>query len=62
MYARYQLLKARLPILHVNGHVGLEGNELADRMSILAISEKQTEFRAYPDLSDIKALLALRAG
>jgi len=62
MYARYQLLKACLPILHVNGHVGLEGNELADRMSILAISEKQTEFRAYPDLSDIKALLALRAG
>lgn len=62
MYARYQPIKSAVPILHVNGHVGLEGNELADRMSILAISEKQTAFCAYSDLSDIKALLALRAG
>ena len=62
MYALYQQLKSDLQILHVNGHVGVEGNELADRMSIMAIAEHATDFIRYPDKINIDEILALRAG
>ena len=62
MFALYETLKKDLSILHVNGHVGVEGNELADRMSILAIEEKQEAFVAYQGEQDIEKLLAKRAG
>ncbi|WP_432468198.1 ribonuclease H1 domain-containing protein [Agarivorans sp. Z349TD_8] len=62
MFERYQALKDKIQVLHVNGHVGVEGNELADRMSIHAIAEKQTGFKAYPQALNIQAILALRAG
>ena len=39
-YALYQELASQITIYHVNGHVGIEGNELADRMSIVAIASK----------------------
>ena len=47
---------------HVKGHDGNEGNELADRMSIIAIGEKDTDFTRYKGELDIEALLAMRAG
>lgn len=62
MFALYQLLKNEIKILHVNGHVGVEGNELADRMSIMAIAENATDFVRYPDTINIDEILALRAG
>jgi ribonuclease HI len=62
MFALYQSLKKDLSILHVNGHVGVEGNELADRMSILAIEEKMPEFVAYQGELDIETILAKRTG
>ena len=62
MYALYQSLRDDLEILHVNGHVGVEGNELADRMSIMAIAENATDFIRYPDAINIDEILALRAG
>ena len=62
MFALYQTLKSRLAILHVNGHVGVEGNELADRMSILAIKEKVENFVPYNGELDIETILAKRAG
>ncbi len=62
MYSLYQSLKDDLKILHVNGHVGVEGNELADRMSIMAIAENATDFIRYPDAINIDEILALRAG
>jgi ribonuclease HI len=62
MFALYQTLKNELPILHVNGHVGVEGNELADRMSILAITEKKSDFVTYQGDLDIEKILAKRAG
>jgi len=49
-------------VLHVNGHVGVEGNELADRMSMVAIEAQDSEFSRYPEDVNIGALLALRAG
>jgi ribonuclease HI len=62
IYRLYQTIKDRVNILHVNGHVGVEGNELADRMSILAMESKEPEFTRYSDALDIEAILKMRAG
>jgi ribonuclease HI len=40
----------------------VEGNELADRMSILAIGEKTVDFVRYRDGLDVKGILAMRVG
>lgn len=62
IYSLHQTLKDKVQVLHVNGHVGLEGNELADRMSILAVQTRETEFALYREALDINAILAMRAG
>jgi len=62
MFALHQLLKEKVKVLHVNGHVGVEGNELADRMSILAIENRNADFKRYCETLDIEALLAMREG
>lgn len=61
-FALHQQLKDKIQVLHVNGHVGVEGNELADRMSILAIQQRQSDFSQYSKPIDVKAILAMRAG
>jgi ribonuclease HI len=62
IYALHQTLKDKVQVLHVNGHVGLQGNELADRMSILAIESHETDFALYREPLDIAAILATRPG
>ena len=62
MFALHQTLKDTIDVLHVNGHVGVEGNELADRMSIIAIEEKELSFKLYDEALDVSRLLAMRAG
>ncbi|HGF5167799.1 viroplasmin family protein [Vibrio parahaemolyticus] len=62
IYFLYQELKEHISIFHVNGHVGIEGNELADRMSILAIVNQEKSLSLYRESIDIDEILALRAG
>ncbi len=62
MFALHQPLKNKIPVLHVNGHVGVEGNELADRMSILAIKIKDKNFIQYQEKIDLPKILSLRTG
>jgi len=62
MFALHQLLKDKVQVLHVNGHVGVEGNELADRMSMIAIETRDTNFTRYRKELDIHAILAMRTG
>lgn len=62
MYALYQEIASKVEIYHVNGHVGIEGNELADRMSIVAIESKDASLTLYRETTDIAKILALRAG
>ena len=62
MFALYQSIKGKVSILHVNGHVGVEGNELADRMSIYAMEKQDTDFCKYPKVINIEKILALRTG
>ncbi len=61
-HAIYEEIKDKLQISHVAAHVGIEGNELADRMSIYAIDQKDTQFRRYPEPIDMASILSLRAG
>lgn len=62
LFALHQTLKDKIEIMHVNGHIGVEGNELADRMSILAITRKTASFARYDGALNLPAILALRAG
>lgn len=62
MYALYQQIKSKIVIHHVNGHVGIAGNELADRMSIIAIESQETALSLYRESSNIEEILASRRG
>ncbi len=62
IYALYLKLRKSVKVLHVNGHVGVEGNELADRMSIHGIDTKETAFTRFEIPADIKTVLDLRKG
>lgn len=62
MFERYQAIKSQVQVLHVNGHVGVEGNELADRMSMIAIQLKELAFTRYQKEVNIAQILSLRAG
>ncbi|QYJ87603.1 ribonuclease H family protein [Shewanella mesophila] len=61
-HALYDSLKEKLIISHVAAHVGIEGNELADRMSIYAVDQQSRDFIRYPEPFVLADILALRAG
>ncbi len=61
-YALYQEIASKITIYHVNGHVGIEGNELADRMSVLAIESQDESLSLFRETDDISEILALRTG
>jgi ribonuclease HI len=61
-YAIYRRIKKELTLTHVAAHVGTEGNELADRMAMLAVQRKEKELRLYEDNRDIPTLLKMREG
>lgn len=62
MHTLYQSIKEKVRVFHVNSHVGIEGNELADRMSILAIEAQEENFCLYRERIDIEQILSMRAG
>ncbi|WP_299787901.1 ribonuclease H family protein [uncultured Shewanella sp.] len=61
-HAIYEEIKEKLHITHVAAHVGIEGNELADRMSIYAIDQRNINFCRYPEPIELASILSLRAG
>lgn len=62
MFTLHKRLRDQVQVLHVNGHVGVEGNELADRMSILAMTTRERRFVRYRETIDVPAILATRSG
>jgi len=50
MYDLFSQIESLINIEHVPAHSGIEGNELADRLSTLAIQGKVTKFVEYNDL------------
>ena len=61
-YAIYRRIEKELTLTHVAAHVGTEGNELADRMAMLAVQRKEKQLRLYREAMDIPTLLKMRAG
>jgi ribonuclease HI len=61
-YALYTRIESQLQLTHVSAHVGTEGNELADRMSVLAVERRIEDLRLYDEEIDIKAILRMRRG
>jgi ribonuclease HI len=61
-YAIYRRIEKKLKLTHVAAHVGTEGNELADRMAMLAVQRKEKKLRRYQETKDLQTLLKMRAG
>jgi ribonuclease HI len=60
-HSLYEELKDRINILHVKGHAGVEGNELADRMAVYTIISKSVEYQKY-SYENIVEVLDLKRG
>lgn len=58
----YTRIESQLRLAHVRGHMGTEGNELADRMAMFAVESACEELRQYDKEIDIQAILRMRAG
>lgn len=61
-FSLYQNLKTNLMISHVKGHANIEGNELSDRMAVLARMKRETALVRYQETIDIKTILAMPSG
>lgn len=62
MYALYQALRSDLDIQHIKAHSGYEGNELADRLSMLAIRHQVEGFGVYDGGASVAEMLAMASG
>jgi len=61
-HALYLEIADQIQIRHVKGHAGVEGNELADRMSVMAIERRAVVLSPYTETRSIPALLAMARG
>jgi ribonuclease HI len=62
LYALHQQIADNVTLAHVSAHVGIEGNELADRMAMLAVERREVAWREFEGPLDIAKLLKMRAG
>jgi ribonuclease HI len=51
----YDTIKNKITVKHVKGHSGIEGNELADRMAMMAITYINSEYMeySYEDVTEV---------
>lgn len=61
-YALYNRLKQKVALSHIKAHAGLEGNELADRMTVYAREQKHEGFVRFDGPIDVAEILSMRAG
>jgi ribonuclease HI len=61
MYEMFKPYKDNIIINHVYGHSGIEGNELADRMAVEAVSAKQVEFVSFGMHLSIPEILQMKS-
>lgn len=62
IYALYCRIGSQVHLRHVSAHVGIEGNELADRMAMYAVMQRERDWRLFPGPIDIDKILRMRAG
>ncbi len=58
----YLSIQDQVVVQHVKAHIGIEGNELADRMAVYGADKKSYEFTRYLDPLDIDKILAYKSG
>lgn len=58
----YDRIRSNVVVSHVKAHIGIEGNELADRMSIFGIDQQAQHFCRYSEALDIQRILDFRTG
>lgn len=61
-YALYNQIKSKIELAHIKAHAGLEGNELADRMTVYTREKRESTFVKYEKQIDIADILSMRAG
>lgn len=61
-HALYGELKSMLTISHVKAHANIEGNELADRMAVLARMTHEANFVERTDPINVSDILAMASG
>ncbi len=61
-YALYNQIKSKVKLSHIKAHSGLEGNELADRMTVHARVKKTSAFVKYEEQIDVAHILCMREG
>lgn len=61
-YYLYNKIKNNMTLSHVKAHAGLEGNELADRMTMYAIEQKDAKFVQYDKKINIDEILSMSHG
>jgi len=61
-YSLYNSIKKDVDLSHIKAHVGFEGNELADRMTMYAIQEQSESFVKYSEDINVVEILKMRAG
>lgn len=61
-YHYYDQIKNHITISHVRGHADIEGNELSDRMAVLARTNHETGFVQNTEVTDIPTILAMPSG
>jgi len=61
-YALYNRLRHKVALSHIKAHAGLEGNELADRMTVYAREQKDEALVRYEGDIDVQEILRMRAG
>ena len=61
-FSLYQEIKKQLVISHVKGHANIEGNELSDRMAVLARKQQQVGLIKYQGELNVKTILAMESG
>ncbi|PKI16844.1 ribonuclease H family protein [Colwellia sp. 12G3] len=61
-FSLYKTMHTKITIRHVKGHANIEGNELADRMAVLARKQQQESMIRYSEAINIKAILAMDSG
>ncbi len=59
-YALYNSIKESVKLTHIKAHAGYEGNELADRMTIYTIKQKNSDFTQYSKPINVAEILKMR--
>ena len=62
LHALYEEIGDDVILQHVSAHVGIEGNELADRMAMHAVERRELAWREYDGSLDVEKLLRMRPG